>query len=106
MKLTVVFMLVTLALRCYSASAVLDMAGSLVSNVVPNMVPNLVSVPFSVLTDLVGGVQGCVNQLTPKVLSALNRALGILKIRCKHSWRKPGKRHRWMNTRHLCHLPL
>ncbi|XP_074987280.1 secretoglobin family 3A member 2 [Caretta caretta] len=75
MKLTVVFTLVTLALCCYSASAVLSVAGSLVSNLVPNVMPNRVPVPFSVLTDLVGGVQGCVNQLTPKALSALHRVL-------------------------------
>ncbi|XP_043376629.1 secretoglobin family 3A member 2 [Chelonia mydas] len=80
MKLTVVFTLVTLALCCYSASAVLGVAGSLVSNLVPDVVPNRVPVPFSVLTDLVGGVQGCVNQLTPKALSALHRVLGILNV--------------------------
>ncbi|XP_065264994.1 secretoglobin family 3A member 2-like [Emys orbicularis] len=74
MKLTVVFTLVTLALCCYSASALL------VDNLLPNVVPNVVSVPVGVLTDLVTGVQGCVNELTPKALSALNRVLGILGI--------------------------
>ncbi|XP_039339366.1 secretoglobin family 3A member 2 [Mauremys reevesii] len=72
MKLIVVFTLVTLALCCYSASALL------VDTVVSNTVPTLVSVPFDVLKDLIEGVQGCVNELTPKALSALTRLLGIL----------------------------
>ncbi|XP_053894399.1 secretoglobin family 3A member 2-like [Malaclemys terrapin pileata] len=70
MKLTVVFTLVTLAVCCYSASALL----------VDSLLPNVVSVPVDVLNDLIGGVQGCVNELTPKALSALNRVLGILSI--------------------------
>ncbi|XP_050817778.1 secretoglobin family 3A member 2 isoform X4 [Gopherus flavomarginatus] len=72
MKLTVVFTVVTLALCCYSASALLvDTVGS-------NVLPTLLSVPIEVLKGLIEGVQGCVNELSPEVVSALTSAQALL----------------------------